>query len=79
MDKTQSKLIALSVLGLARSLLGSSKKAAFVIDLLTNMVMESWDSAWDTFTAKNKPLMLGAAKKGSSPDPFDALAECAGQ
>lgn len=77
MDKTQSKLIALSVLGLARSLLGSSKKAAFVIDLLTNLVLEQWDAAWDAFAAKNKPILKGA--KGDGRDPFDALAECAGQ
>jgi hypothetical protein len=74
-DKTQSKLIALSVLGLARSLFGKSKMAAFTIDLLTDLVMTRWDEAWDTYTAKNKPLVRAGAK-GSEPDPFGAFAEC---
>jgi hypothetical protein len=73
-DKTQSKLIALSVLGLARSLFGKSKMAAFTIDLLTDLVMTRWDEAWDTYTAKNKPVRAGA--KGSESDPLAAFAEC---
>jgi hypothetical protein len=73
-DKMQSKLIALSVLGLARSLFGKSKMAAFTIDLLTDLVMTKWEEGWDAYTKKNKPLAL--AKKGGEPDPLAAFAEC---
>jgi hypothetical protein len=69
-DKTQLKMLALSIIGMARILFGSSKKATFAIDVLTDLINERWDEAWDTY-AKKRPLIGADAPDGD--DPADAL------
>ena len=70
LDKTQSKMLALSILGMAKILFGSSRKAGFVIDVLTDLVITRWEEGWDTYASKRPKTATGTAG-----DPFDALAD----
>jgi hypothetical protein len=78
-NKDQAKLLILSILGTVRIIFGVSPKARFVLDILTDLILEKWDEGWDTYHAKRKGLK-GAppAGVGSVDDPADDLLKVLG-
>lgn len=53
MDKTQAKLLALSLLAPFQIAFQNNKKIGFIFGVVSELVLTKWDEAWDTYIKKN--------------------------